>query len=310
MRDVYRAVLLELAQCDPRIFCLDSDVGGLESGFGASLPQQYVDVGIAEANLMSIAAGLAKAGKIPFVNTFAAFASCRSCEQVKIDIALHRLPVKLVCTHAGLSAGHLGVTHHSMEDVAIMRALPNMTVLVPCDAAETEKAVRASIALDSPAYIRLGRKATAMNHRADFDFRIGRAAVLREGGDLAVFACGPHAVRIALEAAAILERDAIRVRVLNMHTIKPLDVAEVVRASEEIGRIVTIEEHSVVGGLGSAVAEVAAEHRPCPVIRIGSRDCFAQRVGDEAALLRHLGISVDALLLGARAALSRGPPGH
>jgi transketolase len=292
-REVYRRTLLELARADPRVFCLDTDMGGLEDTFAAQLPEQYVDLGIAEANMMSVAAGLAAAGKIPFVNTMSSFASLRAGEQVKLDIAYNDLPVKLVTTHSGLSAGHYGPTHQSCEDLAVMRALPNLTVIVPADAAETEKAVRAAAALPGPAYVRLGRKATPLFHPSDYDFRVGRAEVLRPGEDVSLVAAGGLPLAIALEAREALRDLGLEARVLNLHTLKPIDVQAIVRCAEETRGIVTVEDHSVIGGLGSAVAETVCEHAPAPVKRVGVPDRFCDEVGPHQHLLRSLGVTAE-----------------
>lgn len=294
-RDMYRETLQELADGNTRIMCLDSDMGGLETGFGAALPGQYIDVGIAEANLVSVAAGLAHAGKIPFVNTMAGFASARACEQVKIDVAYNNLPVKIVGSHAGVSAGHLGPTHHSLEDVAIMRSLANMTVIVPADTVETRKAVTAAAETPGPVYIRLGRRPTGLVHWRDYDFMIGKAVSLRAGSDITLIATGPLAVLRALEAAEALARQGVESRVLNMHTLKPLDTDSLLAAARETNGIVTVEQHSVIGGLGSAVAEILGEQAPCPMRRIGARDTFVDTVGNEESLLRHLGITQSAV---------------
>jgi transketolase len=301
-RDAYRRTLLELARADRRILCLDSDMGGLEETF-AGLREQYVNLGIAEANMMSVAAGLAAAGKIPFANTMASFASTRAGEQVKIDIAGNDLPVKIVATHAGLSAGHFGPTHHALEDLAIMRALPNMTVVVPADAVETVLAVRALAERPGPAYVRLGRQPTPRVYGEPYRFRVGEAVVLRDGDDVTIAACGAYPVLMALEAGARLQADGVRARVLNVHTLKPLDAQAMVRAAEETRGIVTVEEHGRCGGLGSAVAEVSAEHAPCRVRRIAVADEARELVGDQRALLEAAGVTPERIVEACRSLL-------
>lgn len=301
-RDVYRRTLLRLGQQQANVYCLDSDVGGLEETFAAQLPEQYVEMGIAEANLMTVAAALAASGKIPFVNTMAAFASARACEQVKLDIAYNNLPVKIVATHSGVSAGHLGPTHHALEDVAILRAFPNMTVIVPADAAETVKAVEAAVQHPGPVYIRLGRKPTELLYQMDYPFAIGQAVVLRSGTDVTLAASGAYPVHAALEAADELAAQGVSARVLNVHTIKPLDVDALLAAAEETRGIVTVEEHSVIGGLGSAVAEAVGEYapRPVPVRKIGIHDQFCDQVGDQQELLTRYGITPSRIAAAAR----------
>ncbi|MEV0981348.1 transketolase C-terminal domain-containing protein [Streptomyces sp. NPDC049915] len=306
-RAAYRATLLELAQADRRIWCLDSDMGGLEKQFEAVLPEQYVDLGIAEANLMSVGAALASTGLLPFVNTMAAFASARALEQVKIDIAYHRLPVRIVATHSGLSAGHLGPTHHAQQDLAVMRSLPHMTVMTPADADETVRMVNAAAYLPGPVYIRLGRGPTAPVRHGESGFTVGKAVELRPGGDVTIIAAGSYPVLFALEAADQLAGQGIEAAVLNMHTIKPLDVAAVVRAADSTAGIVTVEDHSVLGGLGGAVAEAVAEHRPARVARVGVSDAFASRPGDHRTQLGAAGVSPRHVVDAARAVLSGRP---
>ncbi|MFJ6798052.1 transketolase family protein [Streptomyces sp. NPDC091268] len=294
-RDVYRRTLVELARADPRVFCVDSDMGGLETLFGEELPGQYVNVGIAEANLMGVSAGLAATGLLPYANTLSGFAAARACEQVKVDVAGNDLPVRIVATHAGLSAGHYGPTHHAVEDLAILRTLPNLTVVVPADAVETEYAVRATAYLPGPVFLRLGRAATPLVHHEPYTFTVGRARVLREGADVTIVATGPYPVSMALEAAAELAGRGVSARVLNMHTVKPIDREAIVAAARETGGIVTVEDHVVVGGLGAAVAEVVTTEAPCRVHRIGVPDRFFDHVADERELLALAGVSAEAI---------------
>ncbi|TDV54910.1 transketolase family protein [Actinophytocola oryzae] len=290
-RAAYRATLLDLARADSRIWCLDSDMGGLEKQFQAELPDQYVDVGIAEANLMSFSAALASTGLLPFANTMAAFASARALEQVKLDIAYHDLPVRIVGTHAGFSAAHYGPTHHATQDLATMRALPNMTVLTPADAGETASLVKAAAYLPGPVYLRLGRNDMAPVYDVAPEVTIGRAARLRPGNDVTLVAAGALPVRFALDAAATLAARGIAARVLNMHTIKPLDVPALVAAAAETAGVVTVEDHSVFGGLGGAVAEALSEHHPTTVRRVGVADVFCHRPGTHAEQLAAAGVS-------------------
>jgi transketolase len=238
-----------------------------------------------------VAAGLAAAGRIVFVNTMASFASTRAGEQVKLDIASNDLPVKIVATHAGVSAGHFGPTHHALEDVAIMRTLPNMTVVVPADVVETVLAVRAAAELPGPVYVRLGRSETGLVYHEPYAFRIGRAVRLRDGRDVTIATSGAYPALLALEAHAALRREGVEARVVNVHTIKPLDREEVVAAAAETRGIVTVEDHGVIGGLGGAVAEVVGETCPCRVTRIGLPDRVADRVGGQRELLERGGVT-------------------
>lgn len=290
-RAAYRAALVDLARGDPRIWCLDSDMGGLEKQFQAELPAQYVEVGIAEANMMSMAAALASTGLLPFANTMAAFASARALEQVKLDIAYHCLPVRIVATHAGFSAAHYGPTHHAQSDLAAMRTLPNMTVLTPADAGETVRLVRAAAYLPGPVYLRLGRNPIDPVYSEDGDVTIGKAVELRAGDDVTIAAAGALPVRFALTAADELATRGIGARVLNVHTIKPIDVPALVAAAEETAGLVTVEDHSVLGGLGGAVAEALALHRPTRVRRVGISDAFCARPGTHAEQLAAAGVS-------------------
>jgi transketolase len=334
-RDAYRDLLAALLPTDPRLYCLDSDTGlftGVDFGPAAG---RYLNLGIAEHTLMGTAAGLAAGGKLPFVNTMATFATTRALEALKIDVAYAGLPVRVVATHGGLSAGHLGPTHHCLEDLAIMRTLPGFTVVVPADADATVRAVRQSLDLPGPLYLRLGRKPTPPLHpgaqapaagtaqvpqppgvgtaqlpqppgvgtaRLPQPPGVGTAPVvappsigtaqrLRDGSDIAVLACGPHPVHAALRAADDLAARGIEATVLNVHTLKPLDVEAIVAAAERTGAVITVEEHQTAGGLGGAVAETLAEHRPARVVRIGMPDTFAAVVGDHDHLLDHYGIT-------------------
>lgn len=289
-REHCRSVLLALAQSDSRIVCLDSDMGGLDALFHQALGDRYIDVGIAEANLMSIAAGLAKGGLRPVAHTMATFAATRACEQIKLDIAHHNLPVVIVASHAGLSAGHYGPTHFSIEDLAILRSFPNMTVVVPCDAREAGRALKAALNHDGPVYIRLGRQATPLISSEADPFSIGKANWVRTGRDVIIFATGPIALGAAL-AAADLTASTVSVGVINMSTLKPLDVDTIRQAAQTARALVTVEEHTILGGLGGAVCEVVCEFSPKHVIRVGLPDRLPDRVDEEHGLLAQFGIS-------------------
>lgn len=299
-RTAYRDRLLALLPGDPRLICLDTDTGlfnGVDLGPAAS---RYVNLGIAEHNLMGAAAGLAAGGFTPFVHTMAAFAVSRAAEAVKIDIAYNALPVRIAATHSGLSAGHLGPTHHALEDIAAMRMLPNMTVVVPGDATAAELAVEQAADLPGPLYLRLGRKVTPALPAGAEPPRIGFGQVLRTGADVLLVCCGPHPVHAALAAAAALAGEGISAGVLNMHTVKPLDVAALCEHAAGASLVVTVEEHWRCGGLGGAVAEVLAEHQPVRVVRVGIPDTFAATVGDSDYLTAHYGITGDAVVAAVR----------
>ncbi|MEV5826928.1 transketolase C-terminal domain-containing protein [Spirillospora sp. NPDC052242] len=296
-REVYRDLLPGLMLADERLYCLDSDTGLFDRDAFAAVPGRYLNLGIAEHNLMGTAAGLAASGRMPFVTTMATFAATRALEFIKIDIAYNALPVRIVATHGGLAAGHLGPTHHALEDLGIMRMLPGFTVVVPGDARQAEEAVRQSLALPGPVYIRLGRAATPDldgGGPAAVPFEIGRAQWLRPPGDVAIMACGPHPVLAALRAADLLEARGVRAAVLNLHTPHPLDADAVLEAAAGTRGVVTVEEHWRSGGLGGAVAETLAEHAPVRVARIGMPATFAERAGDQEHLLDRYGITADA----------------
>lgn len=311
-RQAYREALVELMATHPRLVCLDTDTGlfsGVDFGTAA---RRYLNIGIAEHNLMGMAAGLAASGWTPFVNTMAAFATSRAAEAVKVDVAYANLPVRIAATHGGLAAGHLGPTHQSLEDLAVMRALPNMTVVVPADAEATRALVAASLDLPGPLYLRLGRKATPplppdAVPAGGPPLRIGVAQVLRTGRDLVIVCCGPHPVHAALAAARELDAAGVRATVLNMHTVKPLDVASLVEACDGVPLVVTVEEHWRSGGLGAAVAEVLSETNPTRVVRVGVPDTFADLVADHDGLLRHFGITAEGIVAAVRRALIDGP---
>ncbi len=290
-RDIYRLTLLELARADERIYCVDSDMGGLEDGFAAELPGQYVNVGIAEANMIGMSAGLAAAGLIPFANTMSAFATLRAAEQLKNDIAASTLPVRVVATHAGLSAGHYGPSHHALGDIAVLRTMPNLTVVVPADTVETRYAVTAAAFASGPVFIRLGRAATPVVYQAPYEFALGSAVELAPGDDVTVIATGPLPVAMALDARRDLERQGIAARVINMHTVKPIDQEAIVRAARETAGIVPVEDHLTAGGLGGAVCEIVCARHPCRVSRIGAPEAHVSQVGDERELLARVGIT-------------------
>ena len=278
-RAAYGKALEELAAQEPNLVVLAADLSGstMTKGFGAEHPDRFFDMGIAEANMVGVAAGLATCGKKPFVNSFAMFAAGRAWEQVRNSVAYPGLNVKVVGSHGGLSVGEDGATHQCIEDLAIMRAIPNMTVLCPCDGNEMKQAVKALLAYDGPAYLRLGRLAveTVTDQVEGYEFQIGKGVLLRDGQDVTVVAVGMM-VQMALTAADILAEEGISVRVIDMHTIKPLDTEILLAAARDTGCIVTSEEANIVGGLGSAVSEYLTSVCPVPVIRHGVEDEFGR----------------------------------
>lgn len=301
-REAYRDAVLELMRTDERLVCLDSDTGLFSGADFGSAVSRYVNVGIAEHTLMGTAAGLAKEGWIPLVNTMAAFAASRALEAVKVDIALNALPVRIVATHSGVSAGHLGPTHHALDDLAVMRALPGMTVVVPGDEHGTDALFRQALALPGPVYLRLGRNATPPLP-AGPAVELGRAQVLRSGADVTIVACGPLPTLAALEAAVRLGRVGVGAGVLHVHTPAPLDAATITAESALTGLVVTVEEHWPSGGLGSAVAEVLAERCPVRVHRVAMAHEFVPVAGDQLYLLERGGVSAAAIVARVRHAL-------
>jgi transketolase len=303
-REAYRDRLLTLLGDHPDLICLDTDTGLFSSDHAADAGDQYVNLGIAEHNLMGIAAGMAASGRIPYVNTMAAFAVSRALEFVKIDIAYNRLPVRIMATHGGLAAGHLGPTHQALEDLAVLRVLPGMTVVVPADAAATEAFVEQSVHLPGPLYVRLGRKPSPAVPTSGAPV-IGKAQTLREGGDVALACCGPYPVLACLAAADVLAGQGIEATVLNMHTLRPFDTEAVVAAARPAELVVTVEEHWRYGGLGGAVAETLAEAAPTRVLRLGMPDQFADEVGNQEHLLEHYDITAERVVRTVRAGLDR-----
>ena len=304
-RDAYGQALVELGRSDSRIVALDADLSGSTktAQFAKEFPDRFFNAGIAEANMVGMAAGLAAGGMIPFASTFAVFAAGRAFEQIRQSVAYPRLNVKIVATHGGITVGEDGGSHQSVEDLAIMRALPNMTVLCPADGPETAAAIRAAAAFDGPVFVRLGRGKVPVIFAEACPFAIGRGVTLRAGGDLTFMGTGLMTAA-ALAAAASLAGEGIDARVLHFGTIKPLDRDLVLQAGREPGAVVTAEEHSIIGGLGSAVCEVLAEGCPVPVERIGMPDVFGQS-GPADALLEHYGLTSTHLVAAARRVLGR-----
>ncbi len=298
-REIYGRVLCELADADPRIVGLSADLAKSTSIaiFEKHSPERFFNVGIAEQNLMGVAAGMAKAGLIPFASTFAAFASMRACEQVRTDICYQNLPVKIIATHGGMSFGAAGTTHHCTEDIAIMRSFANMTVIVPADGVETANAVRAVKDLPGPAYIRIGRGFEPPFYESEnYGFEIGKAQEVHPGTDLTIIACGIAVLQAVEAAKSLKEVDGLSVRVLNMHTIKPIDRDAILKAVTETRRILTVEEHNVMGGLGSAVADViAASGKGCAFFKAGLQDEYAL-VGYPEDLYAHYKLDANGII--------------
>lgn len=309
MRPTFARTLTELAEQDARVALVIGDVGfGVIEGFAARFPERFLNVGVAEANLAGVSAGLALAGARPFMYSIANFPTLRCLEQIRNDICYNGAPVVIVGVGGGLAYGSLGATHHATEDLAVMRALPGMTVVAPADPIETELATRAALALGAPLYLRLGRSGDPSVHETRPRFTLGRAIVVREGTDLTLLATGAI-VRSALDAAALLAGAGVSTRVVSVHTVKPLDADAVRQAVEVTPALMTVEEHSIVGGLGSAVAEVLADGglRPRTFARLGLPDAFGHRIGGRDHLLAHAGLDAPGIARAARRILGLSP---
>ncbi|SHK05855.1 transketolase [Anaerobranca californiensis DSM 14826] len=287
-RDAYGKALVQLGRENKDIVVLDADLSKSTktASFYKEFPERFFNVGIAEADLMGTAAGLATAGKIPFASTFAIFATGRAYDQIRNSIAYPKLNVKIAATHAGLTVGEDGATHQALEDIALMRAIPNMTVIVPADGPETEGAIKAAAEINGPVYIRLGRSAVPVINDENYNFQIGKGVTLKEGNDVTIVATGIM-VSQSLAAAEMLEKEGISVEVINIHTIKPIDKELLVKSAEKTGAVVTAEEHNIFGGLGSAVCEVLAQHRPVPVEFVGVEDTFGESGTPDALLQKY-----------------------
>ena len=305
-RAAYGQTLVEIAGEEPNLVVLDSDLSGstMTKDFSKAYPERFFNMGIAEANMIGTAAGLATCGKKPFANSFAMFAAGRVWEQIRNSVAYPHLNVKVVGSHGGLSVGEDGATHQCIEDLAIMRAIPDMLVLCPCDGNEMRQAVRALVNYDGPAYMRLGRLAvdSVTDAVEGYRFELGKGAMLRDGSDVTIVAVGMM-VQMALGAAELLAQEGISARVIDMHTIKPLDGEILLAAAKETGAIVTTEEHNVLGGLGGAVSEFLSAHLPVPVLRHGVEDQFG-RSGKAEEVLRAYGLTPECIAEKARAAVA------
>lgn len=287
-RDAYGKTLVALGAEHPEIVVLDADLSrSTKTGdFKDVYPERFFNIGIAEANMMGIAAGFATCGKIPFVSTFAIFGTLRAADQVRNSICYPNLNVKLALTHAGITVGEDGASHQVVEDIALMRAMPNMTVIVPADGEETAQAVRAAVEYEGSVYLRLGRAKVPTIFDSNYKFEIGKGVIVHPGDDVTVIACGIM-VSIAIEAAKELAHQGISVRVINMPSIKPIDRELIIAAAHETRGIVTAEEHSIIGGLGGAVAEVVSESVPTLVKRVGMMDTFGESGKPEQLLVKY-----------------------
>lgn len=295
-RESYGNALAELGAEFDNLVVLDADLAAAtKTGtFKKAFPDRHIDCGIAECNMMGIAAGIATTGKVPFASSFAMFAAGRAFEQVRNSIAYPQLNVKIGATHAGISVGEDGATHQCNEDVALMRTIPGMTVVVPSDDVEAKAAVRAAYLHEGPVYLRFGRLAVpVINDKPDYKFELGKGVVLREGKDVTIVASGLP-VANCLEAAEKLAADGIDAKVINIHTIKPLDSELIVAAAKETGKVVTVEEHSVIGGLGSAVCDVLSEQAPTKTLKIGINDTYGES-GPAAELIKKYGLDTESI---------------
>jgi transketolase len=303
-RHAYGEALAELGNVNKRVVALDADVSTCTMSciFGKKHPDRFYNVGIAEANMVGIAAGMSTTGLIPFVHSFAMFTAGRTFDQIRNSLAYPHLNVKVVGTHSGLTVGEDGATHQCLEDIGIMRTIPNMVVVCPCDGNETQAAVRAVAEYDGPVYLRLGRLALeTVTGRPDYSFKLGKSVLMQDGGDVTIIATGLM-VQEALTAAKLLAEEGIKARVLDMHTIKPLDAEAVLKAARETGAIVTAEEHNIIGGLGGAVAELVSGSIPVPVLRVGTEDTFGRSGNGEKLLIKY-GLTKENIILKAKQAI-------
>lgn len=295
-RDSYGDALVELGKEHENLVVMDADLAGATKTekFKKAFPERFLDCGIAEANMTGIAAGLATCGKVPFISSFAMFAAGRAYEQVRNSIGYPHLNVKIGATHAGISVGEDGATHQCLEDLSLMREIPGMVVINPCDDIEARAAVKAAYDYVGPVYLRFGRLAVpVVNDEENYEFQIGKGVVLKEGTDVSIFATGLE-VYEALEAEKLLAADGIHAEIINIHTIKPLDEELVITSAAKTGKVVTIEEHSIVGGLGSAVCECLSEKQPTKVKRIGVNDVFGES-GPALELIAKYGLDAESI---------------
>jgi transketolase len=307
MREVYGESLADIGK-DKRVVVLDADLSHSNKTdiFAKSFPNRFFEAGIAEANMVGVAAGLSTTSLVPFIHTFSVFAVGRVYDQIRVSVCYQNLNVKIVGTSAGLSDAHDGATHQAIDDIALMRVLPNMTVIVPCDSIEVRKSVNAILDRYGPTYLRLDRIPIPRVWESQelCNFEIGQSLILKEGNDVSIIACG-YPVGLALTAANKAEKKGISVEVIDLHTIKPIDKKAIINTAKKTGTIVTLEEHSIIGGMGSAVSEVISEKLPIPIHRIGIKDVFGESALNWHNLLNHHGISVEHILLAIKDSLKR-----
>ena len=298
-REAYGNTLAELKD-NENVVVLEADLGHATKSlkFKEVCPQRFFNMGIAEADMIGTAAGLAACGKVPFASTFSVFATGRAFDQVRNSVCYPNLNVKIVGTHAGITVGEDGGTHQAIEDIALMRSLPNMSIVVPSDDVEARAAVLAAAAYKGPMYLRMARVASPTYHNDSYVFTLGKGEIIREGSDLTIIACGLMVMK-AMEAAEQLAKEGVSVRVINMHTIKTLDHKIVIESDEKTGKIITVEEANILGGLGSAVCETVSEYCPVPVKRIGVRDIFGKS-GNPDKLLQEYGLTAEHIIEEAR----------
>lgn len=296
MRDAFAAEFYDIVASDPKVSILTGDIGfGVFDQLIADFPDRFLNMGVAEANMMGAAAGLALEGQRPFVYTIVPFLTMRTFEQIRNDVCIQNLPVKIIGVGGGLAYGPMGPTHHSIVDISILRSLPNMTVMSPCDPVESKKVTRAAYEHQGPVYVRLGRNREPVLHTSEYDFQIGRAVEMHPGNDATIVSTGA-VTKIALDAAQQLAERGVSARVINMHTVKPIDSEILLRAAVETRAMVSVEEHNIIGGLGSAVAEVLAEGvGHIPFKRIGIPDTFCYGVGSQEFQLERHGVSARSI---------------
>ena len=295
-RQSYGEMLETLGEENPNIVVLDADLSAATktSIFAKKFPDRFFDMGIAEANMMGVAGGMASCGKILFVSTFAAFATGRAYDQIRSSICYPNLNVKICATHCGITVGEDGATHQMLEDLALMRVLPNMTVICPSDDVETKCLIKEIANIKGPVYVRLARLATQGIYEENQTFEIGKAVQIGEGTDATVFATGV-VVPEAIKAKEILEKEGIHIRVVDMHTIKPIDKEMIIKSAKETKKLISIEDHSIIGGLGSAISEVLTEEYPCKLVRMGIKDIFGQS-GNAVELLKYFGLTSEGIV--------------
>lgn len=304
-RDGYGKGLVEAGEKDERIvvLCADLTESTRSHWFAEKFPERFIQVGVAEPNMAVLASGMAAYGKIPFISSYATFSPGRNNEQIRTNVCINNVPVKVAGSHAGISVGPDGATHQALEDIALMRAVPRMEVFVPCDALQAQKATMTAAFSKKPAYLRLGRAKTPIITTHETPYEPGKAQVFREGTDVAIIACGSQ-VYDALIAAQNLEKEGVSCAVINNHTIKPLDEKTIVAVAKKCGRVVTVEEHQVAAGMGSAVAECLAKTHPVPIEFVGMQDTFGES-GEPRELLEHFGIDTKGIMSAAHRVLER-----